>query len=1184
MGDDFAGGGERLVKFLREICRAIRYGRREGVYALFGVLCVALAYWVTRVPEPLKLPKTVATWVVVVFVLAGVVCVALSFWRIWRSTIPAPLPEEFRGPDAIKGTEPFREADGELFSRLGREQVLNKMRGWILDDQVPFVAIKGESGVGKTSVLRAGVAHWLRNDDVGIVYWEARPTNPEAELLAAVQARFPEQTHALKEVADLVSFRPEKNLVIVIDQLEQLSPDAHPKFFELFKHVLGQRPPYRTKWIVAFRKEYANTWLNLQISLGDAFTRVRMEKLERFSMEEAERVVGVLIEASAGGIDRKVVAEILQGASRDGTVSPVDIGISLMVLSGLARSKRRRQVTVRDFSMAGGQVGLLTRYLEHCLERCPTQCPDGVISALLQLVDPARQDLRLAEGRSVAEVAHAARRLTEPETRNVFQWLASRQMRVLEQMPPPPAEAEKYRLAHERLIPALRRLSGVILAKAELARMVLDRRFRQWDMDKKRRFLLGGSELRQVLRSRREFDWGEGAEAKRAYVNRSVHRRTWVRAGIVVFLLVVLLGARSGCRGITAEKYRVMLEARGLPRDLYDSQSQLKGLDIMGASVIHASWITADLKSLTVRGPRLKSFTRLPRSLSELALRGSTVESLRGLSKLGNLKFLDLTDCSGLGSLEGLAGLPKLESLILRNCGDLRNLKGMSDLPSLRSLDLTGCLNLESLEGLAGLPKLDSLILRECARLRNLKGMADLSSLRSLDLTGCRNLESLDGLEKVEGLTSLNLVDCGSLTSLKGLEKLKQLGTLSWAPSSEPWDVRDTRSEFQQGPPRVSEGDVQKNLRLLNDLPALNTLNLSGFQRLRDLSGLPELPGLVSLDLSDCEELRTLEGLERLPNLKQLDLSGCLILESIEGLGKLVGLEELKLSGCTGLKGLQGLDTLSNLISLDLSDCDDLKSVKQLPQLPQLTSLNLANCEGLKTLEGLQAFARLEFLDLSACFGLEDIAGLEGLPRLKILSLRGCSRLPDLSRLKTLPNLVSLDISHREQWENLEGLKMQSPLGRLDLTGCSGLKTIEGLGKLAKLGELTLARCGGLTSLAGLEKLGKLTSLDLSGCSGLRSIEGLGEKLPELKSLYVTVSESPQKSLKGLSELTSVTKLLLDVPVTAREIDSLRGLPPKIEELTIRWTGRAVIRLKDLPPSVKVLRLVRGLAAFSEGF
>jgi hypothetical protein len=53
----------------------------------------------------------------------------------------------------------FGPEDGLLFQRLGRDHELAQLLSLTLNDQIPLIVVMGESGVGKTSLLRAGLPY-----------------------------------------------------------------------------------------------------------------------------------------------------------------------------------------------------------------------------------------------------------------------------------------------------------------------------------------------------------------------------------------------------------------------------------------------------------------------------------------------------------------------------------------------------------------------------------------------------------------------------------------------------------------------------------------------------------------------------------------------------------------------------------------------------------------------------------------------------------------------------------------------------------------------------------------------------------------------------------------------------------------------------------------------------------------
>ncbi len=113
--------------------------------------------------------------------------------------------------------------------------------------------------------------------------------------------------------------------------------------------------------------------------------------------------------------------------------------------------------------------------------------------------------------------------------------LASPQVRLLEALP-----GGAYRLPHERLIPALRQLSGLTLAAGEQANRTFNQAYSDWLAGQRRRaLLLRGSRLRDVVRYRGQLRWGIDRAEKEEFLRQSLQGRNWHRAasGVAVAAL-----------------------------------------------------------------------------------------------------------------------------------------------------------------------------------------------------------------------------------------------------------------------------------------------------------------------------------------------------------------------------------------------------------------------------------------------------------------------------------------------------------------------------------------------------------------------------------------------------------------------------------------------------------------------
>jgi Leucine-rich repeat (LRR) protein len=239
------------------------------------------------------------------------------------------------------------------------------------------------------------------------------------------------------------------------------------------------------------------------------------------------------------------------------------------------------------------------------------------------------------------------------------------------------------------------------------------------------------------------------------------------------------------------------------------------------------------------------------------------------LSEFPKLRSLAITECRELKSVIGWEVVKELGWLQISDCRCYEDFPRVQSLPSLRELRLSS--NRSSALQVILVPDLSQRV-----RLRRLEIWgSDSSALNSVDLSTLRFLEVL------------KLWECSALTTIQGLSGLHSLTelNLSWCEALR----------------RVPE---------LGCLKALTHLDMlcCGVE---EIPGVQELHLLTKLHLYACSSLKTLPWLGHLKALAYLDIrwSG---VEEIPGVEDLVSLETLY---CTGsrLKGLPDLHHLPRL-------------------------------------------------------------------------------------------------------------------------------------------------------------------------------------------------------------------------------------------------------------------------------
>jgi hypothetical protein len=509
---------QRLRQYSHTLIRFIKNRRRENVVpfalaALFFLLGLSLPSWL-----PNELQQLINAWrgnLIIQLVLygVGIIFFIIGSYRAWKLLNIPDLPPVKNMPSAVKGAYAFTPADGELFRKLGREEELRKLLGFIEDDQVGIVVLRGAYGAGKTSLLRAGLTNILSGKEFKYHYWEAVPSVSGKGLLRAIQESWNSNgsgetistLHSapstdLNSFDELVNPSPplrEVKHVIVLDQFEQLGSNTNNQVIRLLKKLIREtKPPHRITWIIAFRREFHADWADLVQTEQELGFHPPEFSLRLFTAEQAHDVISQLINEAGLLVEQKVIDNLIESATVDNQVSPVDIGIGLLVLSELYEQQAGKTITKDVYLFAGGAEGLLTKYISRCLDMFPDEDRKTILNALLALRDPETNQ-RIAEGKTsdqlLKETGAKSHRLKIQLER-----LSKKDMRLLEHVDLAEGDNALYRLPHERLISALNRLAGTELRELEEANRQLENKFSIWKKKKDLSYLLKGRDFSLV--------------------------------------------------------------------------------------------------------------------------------------------------------------------------------------------------------------------------------------------------------------------------------------------------------------------------------------------------------------------------------------------------------------------------------------------------------------------------------------------------------------------------------------------------------------------------------------------------------------------------------------------------------------------------------------------------------------
>jgi hypothetical protein len=338
----------------------------------------------------------------------------------------------------FRGLAPFRAEHAWAF--FGRAAETAELRARVLEAQARgtprFIVVAGAAGVGKTSLIQAGLVPALAASG-----WRTLEVTPGAapfadlaDALAGLTATTgaPDADGARAALATWQRREPGRPVLLVVDPLEELFAAAELAQRVRFVRLLWSLacdPGLRVSVVVALRIDVIGRCgelvldersdLRLDQVAYDAKHRVFVAQLGipqlRAAIAMPARAVGVDLDP---GLTERIVAEV---AGQPGALSMLQHALKL-----LWKQRRERRLTLAAYDAIGGVGGALERHAEGILGRLT---PD-------QLRQARRTLVRLASARGEAGM----------ETR--------RRVPLDQIQPTRPGEAEAFREALARLISA----------------------------------------------------------------------------------------------------------------------------------------------------------------------------------------------------------------------------------------------------------------------------------------------------------------------------------------------------------------------------------------------------------------------------------------------------------------------------------------------------------------------------------------------------------------------------------------------------------------------------------------------------------------------------------------------------------------------------------------------------------
>jgi HEAT repeat protein len=260
----------------------------------------------------------------------------------------------------LRGLDAFGEAERDVL--LGRDKQRDELAQLVTSDVFRAGLLYGEPGVGKTSLLRAGLIPALRDQGIVALVCED-PLDPAGSLATGLAAFGIQMNPGETAVAFLAraigNAVPGQQFVFVIDEVDRTcrTERGTAELAELFSKVSG-RSGGRARFLFACASERMHALAQLERRTGSLFPPSNRIELRRMSLPEAGAVFEAMLSMSAVSGDRALIEEVVGYLGREGEgVLPADLQIAALSLS------TRNVVTAEALRRTGGPSELTSAWI-----------------------------------------------------------------------------------------------------------------------------------------------------------------------------------------------------------------------------------------------------------------------------------------------------------------------------------------------------------------------------------------------------------------------------------------------------------------------------------------------------------------------------------------------------------------------------------------------------------------------------------------------------------------------------------------------------------------------------------------------------------------------------------------------------------------------------------------------------
>ncbi|MBI3913966.1 MAG: ATP-binding protein [Chloroflexi bacterium] len=390
---------------------------------------------------------------------------------------------------ALRGLLPFEEGD----ALPGRARDVQELYTLVASSTFRFGVLWGESGCGKTSLVRAGLVPTLRKNGFLPLY-VPKPTSDPRDAIRAALAKHSDQfarrgDEDLRKIMRAAAPKG-KGVVVLFDQFEEFFlTNRTPRSRATFAKWLGEcvaDAGLPVVFLIGIRADFFAQLQTLAPNVPEPTSPRTTYQLQNFDAEQAKQIFVAAAKADAIPFEPELIDAVVSDLESEGVVRPAELQIVG------TRLKRKNIFNASKYELAGRARGVLSSYIGDEIKQSANEQTARLILRLMtaDVVETKSQtDLSLDDvARGVGGAEHTSRPEEIPNILNQF--VAAR---ILIH-----TDDDKYNLVHDYLAPYVRTATEGMETNVERANRLLKRYLAEYKEDAKTRIPFG--RLREIQR------------------------------------------------------------------------------------------------------------------------------------------------------------------------------------------------------------------------------------------------------------------------------------------------------------------------------------------------------------------------------------------------------------------------------------------------------------------------------------------------------------------------------------------------------------------------------------------------------------------------------------------------------------------------------------------------------------